>query len=69
MSRREKDHLIVTFFITPTEDLDGLVTRVILKDDNLSVEVEPKNIPVIRKGKQEKVVAYVRVLNAPYYLP
>lgn len=32
MSKREKDNLIVTFYITPAVDLNGLVCRVNLKD-------------------------------------
>ena len=52
MSKREKDNLIITFYITPNVDLNGLICRVNLKDENLNVDVEPKNVPVIRKGKQ-----------------
>ena len=69
MSKRQSDTLIVTFYITPSVDLNGLVTRVDLKDDNLNVEIEPKNVPVIRSGKQEKITAIVTVKDAPYYIP
>ena len=69
MSKREKDNLIITFYITPNVDLNGLICRVNLKDENLNVDVEPKNVPVIRKGKQEKIIAIVTVNEAPYYLP
>ena len=69
MSKREKDVLIVTFYITPAVDLNGLVCGVNLKDENLSVEVEPKSVPSIRRNKQEKVIATVSINDAPYYLP
>ena len=69
MSKREKDNLIITFYITPNVDLNALICRVNLKDENLNVDVEPKNVPVIRKGKQEKIIATVTVNEAPYYLP
>lgn len=55
--------------MTPAVDLDGLVTRIVENDSNLRISVEPKNIPSIRKGKQEKVVVTVSVLDIPYYLP
>lgn len=60
---------MITFFITPAVDLNGLVSRINMKDENLEVQVEPKNIPSIRKGKQEKIIVTVHLISAPYYLP
>jgi hypothetical protein len=69
MTKRDREALVVTFFITPASDLDGLVSRVISADSNLDIELEPKSIPSIRKGKQEKVTVSINVKNIPYHLP
>jgi uncharacterized membrane protein len=61
MTKREKDILVVTFYITPSNDLDGLVSKV-SQNSSLNIQVEPKHIPSIRKGKQEKVTVTVNVL-------
>ena len=68
MTKREKESLIVTFYITPSNDLDGLVPKV-TQNSSLNIQVEPKQIPSIRKGKQEKVTVTVNVLQIPYSLP
>lgn len=60
---------MVVFYITPASDLDGLVSRIVTNDSNLEIELEPKNIPSIRKGKQEKVTAHIHVKNIPFHLP
>jgi hypothetical protein len=39
MSKREREGLSITFYITPAEDLDGLVTRVVSADSNLDIEL------------------------------
>ena len=70
MSKRHQETLIITFYITPVSgDLNGLVSRLLPKDDNLDLVIEPKNVAFIRKGKQEKVTIIVTVKNLPYLLP
>jgi len=61
MTKREKDILVVTFYITPSNDLNGLVSKV-SQTNSLNIQVEPMHIPSIRKGKQEKVTVTVTVL-------
>jgi hypothetical protein len=51
MTKREKESLIITFYITPSNDLNGLVPKV-TQNSSLNIQVEPKQIPSIRKGKQ-----------------
>jgi hypothetical protein len=53
MTKREDSNLIITFYITPERDIEGLTFAITpTTNNNLSIRAEPNSIPFIRQRKQ-----------------